>query len=258
MKTELDTHTFEGGCVAESWSEGCRLILSISDGQQFTLAQMDDMLKERRSHFPHRAPLKIELEAKVSGAKVPGTWGFGLWNDPFSLGLLAGGASRILPVLPNAAWFFYGSPENHLSLFDDLPGSGFMARTYRSPLLPGVFSLLTMFLFPWVISKNGRRSLRRMARHFVKEAGVNVDVDVCEWHTYTLDLKREEARFLLDGEVILKTPITPRGSLAFLVWMDNQYFRFDSTGRMEFGFLPIPSEQELMIKSLNIIELGTS
>jgi hypothetical protein len=258
MKTELDTHTFEGGCVAESWSEGCRLILPISDGQQFTLAQMDDMLKERRSHFPHQAPLKIELEAKVSGAKVPGTWGFGLWNDPFSLGLLAGGASRILPVLPNAAWFFYGSPENHLSLFDDLPGSGFMARTYRSPLLPGVFSLLTMFLFPWVISKKGRRSLRRMARHFVKEAGVNVDVDVCEWHTYTLDLKREEARFLLDGEVILKTPITPRGSLAFLVWMDNQYFRFDSTGRMEFGFLPIPSEQELMIKSLNIIELGTS
>ena len=257
MKINLDTHTFEGGWVAGSGAEGRRLILTGSDGQHYSLAQMDDMLKERRSHFPHQAPLKIELEAKVSGAKVPGTWGFGLWNDPFSLGLLAGGASRILPVLPNAAWFFYGSPENHLSLFDDLPGSGFMARTYRSPLLPGVFSLLTMFLFPWVISKKGRRSLRRMARHFVKEAGVQVDVDVCQWHTYTLDLTREEAKFLVDGEVILKTPITPRGNLAFLVWMDNQYFRFDSTGRMEFGFLPIPNEQELTIKSLYFIESDT-
>jgi hypothetical protein len=39
--------------------------------------------------------------------------------------------------------------------------------------------------------------------------------------------------------------------------MDNQYFRFDSTGRMAFGFLPIAGEQELAIKSLEITESGT-
>ena len=257
MKIELDKHTFDKGWITGSWAEGHRLILSKTDGQQFSLAQMDDMLKGRRSNFPHHPPLRIELEAKVSGTDLPGTWGFGLWNDPFSLGLLAGGASRLLPVLPNAAWFFYGCPENYLSLFDDLPGSGFMARTYRSPLLPGVFSLLTMFLFPLVISKKGRRFLRKAARYFVKEDGVTVDVDVCQWHTYTLDLKRAEAAFLVDGEVVLKTPIAPRGHLAFLVWMDNQYFRFDSTGRMAFGFLPIAGEQELAIKLLEITESGT-
>ena len=252
MKIKLDRHNFEGGWVTGSWKEGRRLILPESDGQQFCLAQLDDILDGQCRNFPHQPPLRIELEARASGPNLPGTWGFGLWNDPFSVGLLAGGASRILPVLPNAAWFFYGSPENHLSLFDDLPGSGFMARTYRSPLLPGVFSLLTMFLFPFIISKRGRRFLRRMARYFVKEAGVNLDVDVCKWHTYTLDLKKAEATFLLDGEVVLQTPLTPRGKLALVIWMDNQYFRFDSAGRMEFGFLPIPSEQELEVRSLNL------
>ena len=255
MKPELDDHSADGGYVSILPVEGRRLTLPKSEGEHFCLAQLDDYLKMERSNFPHQPPLKIELEAKASGSDLAGTWGFGFWNDPFSMGLLAGGVSRILPVLPNAAWYFYASPESHLSLVDQLSGSGFMARTYRSPLLPGVFSLLTMFLFPLVISKWGRRLLRRTARFIVREDGKQVDVDVCEWHAYALDLTKTEAVFLVDEEIIFQTPITPRGKLGFALWMDNQYFRFDPEGRIGFGFLPVPSDQYLQVRALKITDL---
>lgn len=252
MKTRLDEHTFHGGIVSGYQTGDCRLILPRGDDQHYCLAQLDDYMPYSRPGFPHSAPSRIEVEAKVSGEDMSGTWGFGLWNDPFSVGLLAGGASRILPVLPNAAWFFYASPENHLSLYDGLPGSGFLARTYRSPLLPGILDLFTLFLLPFVVSKKGRRFLRRRARHFVEEDGKHLDVDVCEWHTYSLDWQKNEVAFLVDGMEVFRTPVSPRGHLGFVLWIDNQYFRFDATGRMAFGFLGIPDEQSLHLRRFEI------
>ena len=252
MAIELDKHTFNGGTIDGSLTEGYRLSLPKLDGQVYSLAQLDNYIKMQRSHFPFQPPFSFDLEARASGPDLPGTWGFGLWNDPFSLGLGAGGMSRILPVLPNAAWFFYASPENHLTLYDHLPGSGFLARTYRSPLLPGVFSLLTLFLFPLVISKWGRRFLRRAARLVVKEDARLLNVDVLEWHRYGLNWQENEVTFFVDGEAIFNTRISPRGKQGFALWMDNQYFRFDSSGRMAFGFLPVPDAQELQISAFNI------
>ncbi len=252
MAIELDKHTSHGGTIDGSLAEGYRLSLPKMDGQAYSLAQLDNYIKVRRSHFPLQPPFSFELEARASGSDLPGTWGFGLWNDPFSMGLGAGGMSRILPVLPNAAWFFYASPENHLTLYDHLPGSGFLARTYRSPLLPGVFSLLTMLIFPLVISKWGRRFLRRAARLVVKEDAMLLDVTVGEWHRYGLDWQEKEVTFFIDGETLFRTSISPRGKQGFVLWMDNQYFRFDSSGRMAFGFLPVPDAQELQIRALNI------
>lgn len=252
MTIELDKHTSHGGTIDGSLTEGYRLSLPKMDGQVYSLAQLDNYIRMRRSHFPLQPPFSFELEARASGSDLPGTWGFGLWNDPFSMGLGAGGMSRILPVLPNAAWFFYASPENHLTLYDHLPGSGFLARTYRSPLLPGVFSLLTMLLFPLVISKWGRRFLRRAARLVVKEDAMFLDVTVGKWHRYGLEWQEKEVTFFIDGEAIFRTPISPRGKQGFALWMDNQYFRFDSSGRMAFGFLPVPDAQELQIRTFNV------
>lgn len=252
MMIELVEHTSAGGYITGSLTEGCHLILPKGDDRRYCLAQLDDYMQKSRWVFPHQAPVRIQLEAKVSGPDLPGTWGFGLWNDPFSLGLGAGGMSRILPVLPNAAWFFNASPGNYLSLSDGLPGSGFAARTYRSPLLPGIFSLLTLVLFPLAISKWGRKLMRKAARLIVKEDAILLDINVCEWHGYALDWRKEEVTFFVDGMVVLQTPVSPRGKQGFVLWMDNQYFRFDPTGRVEFGFLPIPDEQWLQIRAFDI------
>ena len=100
--------------------------LEIPSGQrgQYRLAQLDDYSRLSRRAFLWRPPLTpreprgvaLSLRARVSAPDLPGTWGFGLWNDPFGFALGFGNTPGRLPALPNAAWFFHASPENHLSL----------------------------------------------------------------------------------------------------------------------------------------------
>ncbi len=64
--------------------------------------------------------------------------------------------------------------------------------------------------------------------------------------------QEKEVTFFVDGEAILNyEDLSPREK-GFALWMDNQYFRFDPLGRVEFGFLPVPDAQELQIRALNI------
>ena len=82
------------------------------------------------------ATLSLSLRARTSSISPAGTWGFGLWNDPFGLSLGFGGSPFRLPALPNAVWFFYASKQNYLSFTDDKArrhGKGFLAQTFRSP-----------------------------------------------------------------------------------------------------------------------------
>jgi len=60
----------------------------------------------------HAPPCTFSLHARLSGTDLPGTWGFGLWNDPFGLSLGFGGQAARLPALPQAAWFMHASPPN--------------------------------------------------------------------------------------------------------------------------------------------------
>jgi hypothetical protein len=78
---------------------------------QYRLAQLDDYRRLPRRAFLWHPPLSLSLSARASHASIPGTWGFGLWNDPFGLAFLQGGGVRT-PALPNAAWFFIASPQN--------------------------------------------------------------------------------------------------------------------------------------------------
>jgi hypothetical protein len=91
--------------------------LSIPAGQasKYRLAQLDDYTQTKRNQFPLRIPLSLSLTARVSSDSIPGTWGFGLWNDPFGLSLGFGGNPLRLPTLPNAVWFFGASEESYLS-----------------------------------------------------------------------------------------------------------------------------------------------
>ena len=74
----------------------------------------------------------------VRRASPAGTWGFGFWNDPFTLSLGMGGAARRTPCGPRAAvWFFHASPPNVFG-FTTGPTSGWRAMTIDTPeVLPG-------------------------------------------------------------------------------------------------------------------------
>src|SRR5262245_12963203 len=99
------TPRYTPGAKVEEISRGNAYLLSIPAGSadQYRLAQLDDYTKAPRSRFPLRVPLSLSLSARVSSNSIPGTWGFGLWNDPFGLSLGFGGNPLRLPALPNAA-----------------------------------------------------------------------------------------------------------------------------------------------------------
>ena len=100
--------------------------------------------------FPGARRVTISLQARASHQEIPGTWGFGLWNDPFGMKLGFGG-KHLLPALPNAAWFFFASPPNHLSLRNDLPANGALAATFRSPPIPAWVFTPTILTLPLLL-----------------------------------------------------------------------------------------------------------
>ncbi|MCJ7432453.1 MAG: hypothetical protein MUO77_03100, partial [Anaerolineales bacterium] len=113
---------------------GWRLGITGGNSSNYHLAQLDDYSQLPRHKFPHHS-LTLSLCARASGDSIPGTWGFGLWNDPFGLSLGFGGNPWRVPTLPNAIWFFHASQENYLS-FGGKPGNGFLAQAFRSPAFP--------------------------------------------------------------------------------------------------------------------------
>ena len=126
-----------GGGVVESLPDGGqRLSIPAGAAGEYRLAQLDDTQNLPRSEFHWQSPCMLELRARVSAADAPGTWGFGLWNDPFAASLGMGGGTRKLPVFPDAVWFFHASSANWLSLRDDLPANGFWQRPFAAASFP--------------------------------------------------------------------------------------------------------------------------
>ena len=250
---EIQVRAVNGGEVKGSLEAGCFFSLPALGDGRYMLAQIDDYMHLPRSGFPHQPPIRIYLEAQVSAADLPGTWGFGLWNDPFSFGFGAGGMSRVLPELPNAAWFFYGSSGNFLSLRDDQPASGFHAKTFSSPLIPSLFSLGAIPELPLLLWKGGRKWARRVSRWFVQEEAAPIDICVNDWHAYELLWERDRVTFFVDGDIHLKTSISPRGKLGLVIWIDNQFFRFTLEGEIGFGFQPTGRSHWMVVREFSMI-----
>ena len=217
----------------------------------YRLAQLDDYRHLPRKCFPWRPPFRLQLMARLSAPLIPGTWGFGLWNDPFSLRLGFGGEQRI-PALPDAVWFFFASPPNYLSLRDDLPAQGNLVATFRSASIPSWLLLLGSVAMPWLAVPFFARYLRRLARRFVRQSASSFPVDPTEWHTYTLNWEAERAQFFLDEQTLLETPVSPGGPLGLVIWIDNQYMALPPDGRIRSGTLGNPDPAWLEIEQLSI------
>jgi hypothetical protein len=240
-----------GGIVKQGGLSNWHLFIPGGNASIYRLAQLDDYSLLPRSSFPWSAPIRISLTARSSSPTIPGTWGFGLWNDPFGFALVQGSSPRF-PILPNAAWFFFASDPNYLSVRDDLPGRGQLAATFSShgSMSPGL--LVGLPLFSLVFLRPIARRLRRWLRNFVLQDTVGFDLDPTEWHAYEIEWHGEQVTFRVDGLKILKTNIAPRSPLGFVAWIDNQYAKWSPDGRIGFGTLANPDAAWLEIESPEI------
>jgi hypothetical protein len=217
----------------------------------YRLAQLDDCTSRTRNHFKWQPPLTLSLRARVSAVDIPGTWGFGFWNDPFSLSLGFGGATRRFPAPPNAAWFFFASPQNYLSLRNDLPANGFMAQTFMSPGFSRLFLALGAIGLPLLLWPLVARKLRPYLRYLIAEDSYQINIDVTQWHNYTLEWHNELVLFKVDNKTF-SSGKTPNGPLCFILWIDNQYASFPSSGKLSYGTLANHQPAWLEIEALKI------
>jgi len=230
-----------------------RLEIPSGKAGTYRLAQLDDYTGLRRDIFPWQPSLELRLEARASSPKtLPGTWGFGLWNDPFSLSLGMGGGTRRFPALPNCAWFFFASPENYLSLRDDLPANGALAATFRSRHLPAPLVAAGGLTLPLLAVPILSQWLRRAARGFVQQEARSIELDASGWHTYRISWQPGGVSFLVDEESVLDTNISPVGRLGLVLWIDNQYAALPPGGSPRYGTLANPEPAWIEVRDVEV------
>lgn len=226
-----------GAQVAAQNQDGWKLQIPSGPRGRYRLAQLDDYSRLKRREYRWRPPLYLELKARASGEDLPGTWGFGFWNDPFGMALFSGAEPAHLPTLPNTAWFFIASPPNYLSLRDDLPADGATAATFHSPAWAAWLLAPAVLALPLLAVPPAARLLRKIARRFVQQDVARLAIRLTEWHTYSIQITSQHAVFTVDGEVALDTGVVPLGPLGLVLWVDNQYAAFRPDGRLSFGSL---------------------
>jgi hypothetical protein len=214
-------------------------------------AQIDDYgPAQDRAQYPWHPGTQLSLRTRFSHGRdhLIGTAGFGFWNAPF------GDPTVRRPALPQAAWFFYASAPSDLPFPVDGPGRGWFAATIdaatpaallTAPLAPAVlllnqFSKLKNRLWPWV--------RRRLQISFAP-----IETSMTRWTEYKLHWRPTGCTFTVNGEIILQTPYSPRGSLGFVCWLDNQYLIATPHGRFRWGTIPTEVTQVLEIADLQLI-----
>ncbi len=231
-----------------STEKGWRLGIQAGDSLHYRDAQLDDYSLFPRHKFPHQTA-SLSLRAKTSNNSIAGTWGFGLWNDPFGLSLGFGGSPFRLPALPNAVWFFSASQQNYLSFTNDKPAQGFLAQTFRSPKFHPLLFLAGLVL-PF-----SHKLARKILSKVIDEDGVALSVDVTQWHAYRLEWSPKRVVWYVDDVLAFESPVSPNASrpLGIIIWIDNQYAAFTPEGKIAFGVLE-GKEEWLEIEDVVISE----
>jgi len=238
---------------------GWKLGIQKGDSLHYRDAQLDDYSQLPRHKFPHHPErsrrVSLSLCARVSSSSPAGTWGFGLWNEPFGWSLGFGGNPFRLPALPNAVWFFYASPQNYLSFKSPSTNArgevanGFMAQTFSSPK----FHLLLMLA--GLVLPFSRRTARKLLSKVIDEDSVAISVDVTQWHRYRLEWEAKRTAWYVDDALVFESPVSPYASrpLGVIIWIDNQYAAFTPEGKIAFGVLE-GEEEWLEVEEIVISE----
>ncbi|HEY5730569.1 MAG TPA: hypothetical protein VIS72_10990 [Anaerolineales bacterium] len=283
--TKLIPHFTPSARVDEISSESSHYLLTIPPGKadKYRVAQLDDYPQLSRGQFPHRfregpsLPLRtsLSLSARTSSDSIPGTWGFGLWNDPFGFSLGYGGKPFCLPALPNAVWFFGASEENYLSFKEPFRplrseaqskgasttdgastapsfaqrgnvANGFLAQSFRSPKFHPMLILAGLAL-PF-----SRKLTRRLMSKVIAEEGVALSVDVTQWHRYRLKWSLKRVSLEVDEAQVFEADVSPNPPLGLVIWIDNQYAAFTPEGKIGFGVLENPEPAWLEVKDIEM------
>ncbi|MBI5825155.1 MAG: family 16 glycosylhydrolase [Chloroflexi bacterium] len=242
---------------------GYLLKIPAGDSSSYRFAQIDDYFGLSRRKFPHHS-LTLSLRAKTSSSSLPGTWGFGLWNDPFGMSLGFGGKRWQLPTLPNAVWFFGASQQNYLSFTDNKPAQGFLAQSFRSPkfhplLIPAGLALpfsrkQTRKLLGKIIEEDsvGLSSAETCTRNSTSKL-VNSRVDPTQWNRYRLEWSKKRVAWYVDDALVFESPVSPNPLLGLVIWIDNQFAAFPPDGKIGFGVLENPEPAWLEISDLSLV-----
>ena len=166
-------------------------------------------------------------------------------NDPFGMSLGFGGRRWQLPALPNAAWFFGASQENHLS-FSDKPANGFLAQNFRSPKFHPLL-ILTGLVFPF-----SRKATRKLLGRIIDEDSSTLSVDITQWHSYRLEWSQRGVAWYVDEVLAFESSASPNPPLGLVIWIDNQFASFTPDGKIGFGVLENPEPAWLEISNLNL------
>lgn len=233
------------GAAIEKTEKGYLMKIPAGDSSSYRFAQIDDYFGLPRRKFPHHS-LTLSLRARTSSLSLPGTWGFGVWNDPFGMSLGFGANRFRLPTLPNAAWFFGASQENHLS-FSNKPAQGFLAQSFRSPKFHA--SLIPAGL----VLPFSPKTTRRMLSKVIAEESSALGVDVTQWHSYKLEWSEKRVVWYVDEAEVFESPLGPNPPLGLVIWIDNQYAAFTPAGKISFGVLE-GNEEWLEIEDLVMSE----
>ena len=197
-------------------------------------------------------PVQLSLRARASAPDIPGTWGFGLWNDPFAASLGFAGATRTVPALPQAAWYFHASAPNYLALREGCPPHDFLAATFASILLARAMLAAGLLVLPAFVVPAAAGLLRALARRIVRQDARLLTADPCEWHSHQLTWSAAAVRFILDEEEIFVTSVSPQGPLGLVLWIDNQYMALPPGGRLRAGYLPADQPAWLELAELAV------
>ncbi len=232
-------------------SQGWRLALGPS--QRYGDAQLDDHHDPRRRILRWTPPVRLSLSARSSSASPAGTFGFGFWNDPFSVGLGVQGGTRRLPRPPQTAWFFHASSRSDLRLSPDVAGDGWKTATLQSRpvhpalLLPGAAAAFLGMQLPPL-----RQWMFSLLRQFYWAEETRLHFDPSQWHSYVIDWREDRVVFLMDGEIQAVSAEPPRPPLGLVIWIDNQFAVVSPEKGMRFGVEPMVEAQWLEIARLRV------
>jgi hypothetical protein len=230
-----------------------RALLTLPPVKTYADAQLDDTQNLPRGSLRWRPPLRFSVRARTSIPAPPGTFGFGFWNDQFSLSLGMGGAARKLPSAPQCAWFFYGSPPLDLSLADGVPGWGWKAATLRFRNIPApVLAPIAVGGVVLVSLPPLRRWALAQARRVYRAEERLLPIDPSQWHTYAIEWHLPSVGFFVDGVEVLRSFHPPSPPLGLVLWIDNQYAVASAEKGFGFGVLALEREQTLELEAARI------
>jgi hypothetical protein len=227
-----------------------RLEIPASATRRYRLSQLDDHTGLKRREFLWKPPLSLNLQARLSAADLPGTWGFGFWNDPFSFLIAYGGSLGRFPTLPQAAWFFHASPQNYLSFRDDLPANGFLAATFRSQNIPAAMLAVAAPALGFTLFPRTARLMRGLIRRVVSQDSLSIKIDPTQWHKYALFWEDGQIIFSVDEMQIFQTTVIPQPPLCLVIWIDNQYAALPPMGRLKYGTQPNPEPAWMEVRDI--------